>query len=120
MKEALIRPTTSRAAVLDCLFSSDPGQTFVFVADGRNERAWILRRSDLQMIGEFGHAATGVADSPSRITSGSISVAICTSRRVSKENVSSASSTRDSDPRSTSTTSMESLSTEAMFGTRMS
>ena len=57
VKEVLVRPTTARGSVLDFVFSRDPDQTFVFVADGRNERVWILRRSDLQMIGEFGHAS---------------------------------------------------------------
>ena len=57
VKEALVRPTTNRGSVLDFVFSRDPEQQFVFVVDGRNERVWILRRSDLRMIGEFGHAS---------------------------------------------------------------
>ena len=56
VKEALIKPTTNRGAVLDFVFSRDPEQTFLFVVDGRNERVWILRRYDLRVIGEFGHA----------------------------------------------------------------
>ena len=55
VKEALVRPTTVRGSVLDFVFSRDPEQSFMFVPDGRNERVWILRRSDLQVIGEFGH-----------------------------------------------------------------
>lgn len=42
--------------MLDFAFSRDPDERFVFVADGRNDKVWILRRSDLQVVGEFGHA----------------------------------------------------------------
>ena len=55
VKEAFVRPTTMRGTVLDLNFSKDPGQRWIFVADGRNDKVWILRRSDLQVIGEFGH-----------------------------------------------------------------
>lgn len=55
VKEAFIKPTTMRGTVLDLNFSKDPGQRWVFVADGRNDKVWILRRSDLQVIGEFGN-----------------------------------------------------------------
>jgi sugar lactone lactonase YvrE len=54
IKEAFIRPTTVRGSVLDFVFSRDPEQRFVFVGDGRNDKVWILRRSDLQVIGELG------------------------------------------------------------------
>ena len=55
VREAFIRPTTMRGTVLDLAFSKDPGQRWVFVADGRNDKVWILRRSDLWVVGEFGH-----------------------------------------------------------------
>ena len=55
VKEAFIKPTTMRGTVLDLNFSKDPEQRWVFVADGRNDKVWILRRSDLQVVGEFGH-----------------------------------------------------------------
>jgi DNA-binding beta-propeller fold protein YncE len=55
LKEAFIKPTTMRGTVLDFAFSKDPGQKWVFVADGRNDKIWILRRSDLQVVSEFGH-----------------------------------------------------------------
>ena len=55
VKEAFIRPSTMRGTVLDLNFSKDRGQRWVFVADGRNDKVWILRRADLQVIGEFGH-----------------------------------------------------------------
>jgi hypothetical protein len=43
--------------VLDLVFSRDPEQRFVFVGDGRNDKVWILRRSDLHVIGEFGYTS---------------------------------------------------------------
>lgn len=55
IKEGFIKPTTMRGTVLDLNFSKDTGQRWIFVADGRNDKVWILRRSDLQVIGEFGH-----------------------------------------------------------------
>lgn len=35
-------------------FSRDAEQQFLYVADGANHRIWILRRSDLQILGSFG------------------------------------------------------------------
>lgn len=55
VKEAFIRPSTMRGTVLDLNFSKDPDQRWLFVADGRNDKVWILRRSDLQVVAEFGH-----------------------------------------------------------------
>ena len=39
----------------DAAFSSDPEQRFLYVADGPNQKVWILRRSDLTVLGNFGH-----------------------------------------------------------------
>ena len=55
VKEAFIRPATMRGTVLDLNFSKDRDQRWLFVADGRNDKVWILRRADLQVIGEFGN-----------------------------------------------------------------
>ncbi|MBM3778034.1 MAG: hypothetical protein FJW23_07305 [Acidimicrobiia bacterium] len=54
VKEAFVRPTTMRGTLLDLNFSRDPEQRWLFVADGRNDKIWILRRDDLRVIGEFG------------------------------------------------------------------
>jgi DNA-binding beta-propeller fold protein YncE len=43
-------------SVFDLAFSRDPQQRYVFVADGRNEKIWILRRSDMTILGSFGHS----------------------------------------------------------------
>jgi DNA-binding beta-propeller fold protein YncE len=55
--EVQIEPRTEGASgTPDGLaFSHDPRQQFLYVADGGNERIWILRRSDLKIVGSFGH-----------------------------------------------------------------
>ena len=40
---------------MDIAFSTDADQRFLYVADGRNEKVWILRRADLEVVGSFGH-----------------------------------------------------------------
>ncbi len=50
-----MRPTHI-GSVFDLAFSRDADQQFVFVADGVSEKVWILRRSDLEIIGSIGHA----------------------------------------------------------------
>ena len=49
-------PPTHIGTVFDLAFSRDPRQRFVFVADGVSEKVWILRRSDLEIVGSIGHA----------------------------------------------------------------
>ena len=41
-------------AAYDLVFSNDPGQRYVLVLDGDNKKVWILRRSDLEVLGSFG------------------------------------------------------------------
>lgn len=36
-------------------FPADREQRFVYVADGTNKTIWILRRSDLAVLGSFSH-----------------------------------------------------------------
>ena len=50
--ERVLRP--GEGGAFDVAFSPDPGQRFLYVADGGEHRIWILRRSDLEVIGEFG------------------------------------------------------------------
>ncbi len=62
VKEVLIAPRTLRGSVMDLAFSTDAAQTFMYVADGRNSRIWIVRRADLAIVGSFGqpgHQAGG-------------------------------------------------------------
>ena len=53
--EVFIAPTTGGyGTVGEVAFSPDPAQTFLYVLDGRNAKVWILRRSDLSIVGSFG------------------------------------------------------------------
>jgi hypothetical protein len=55
VKEAFYaRRTLGDGAVWDLAFSSDPEQTYLYVADGRNERIYILQRDTLELLTSFG------------------------------------------------------------------
>jgi hypothetical protein len=47
--------TRGFGSVHDISLSRDPQQRWVFVADGANRKVWIVRRSDLKVLGSFGH-----------------------------------------------------------------
>jgi DNA-binding beta-propeller fold protein YncE len=55
VREKFIAPATlaSGSAFVPVL-SSDRGQQWLYLADGTNHKIWILRRSDLEVVGEFG------------------------------------------------------------------
>ena len=54
VKEAVVgKQTLANGSVTDLDFS--PDQKFVYVADGTNEKVWILQRSSLEVLGSFGH-----------------------------------------------------------------
>ncbi|HEV3063622.1 MAG TPA: hypothetical protein VGY48_35615 [Vicinamibacterales bacterium] len=55
VREVFIAPKTPRGTADTLAFSSDPEQRFIYDADPRNMRIWIIRRSDLQTLGWFGH-----------------------------------------------------------------
>ena len=55
VREGLVAPWSLRGAPMDIAFSTDTDQRFLYVADGRNEKVWILRRADLEVVGSFGH-----------------------------------------------------------------
>jgi hypothetical protein len=46
--------TRANGSVWDMVLSQDPAQAFMYVADGANGRIYILRRSDGQVVGQFG------------------------------------------------------------------
>lgn len=48
-----IRPQCG--SVWDMIFSLDPEQKFMFVADGSNNVIWIMRRADGEILGSAGH-----------------------------------------------------------------
>lgn len=59
VKEARIAAGTSGAgSVWDLEFS--PDQKFVYVADGSDQKVWILRRDQLQVVGSFGEKGSNI------------------------------------------------------------
>ena len=55
VKEVIIaKDTIDRGSAWDVDFSPDEKQTFLYNADGVNQRVWILRREDLEILGSFG------------------------------------------------------------------
>jgi DNA-binding beta-propeller fold protein YncE len=55
VKEAfLAKRTLGDGSVWDIAFSRDPEQRFMYVADGRNEKIYILLRDTLQLLTSFG------------------------------------------------------------------
>jgi DNA-binding beta-propeller fold protein YncE len=57
LKEFILKPATmGNGSAYDLVFSRDPGQKFLLVADGENNVIWTLRRSDGAVLGSNGHA----------------------------------------------------------------
>jgi DNA-binding beta-propeller fold protein YncE len=55
VKEAVIaKRTLGEGSVWDIAFSHDPGQRYIYVADGRNMKVHILRRDTLEVLTSFG------------------------------------------------------------------
>ena len=53
--EKVIAPATlSSGSAFVPVLSPDPQQTWLYVADGTNHKVWILRRSDLEIVVDFG------------------------------------------------------------------
>ncbi len=40
----------------------DENQTFLYVVDGTNQRVWILKRDDLEILGSFGRRGHGAGE----------------------------------------------------------
>jgi sugar lactone lactonase YvrE len=59
LAEKVIAPATlaSGSAFVPVL---SPDEQWLYVADGTNHKVWILRRSDLEIVGEFGHGGRQV------------------------------------------------------------
>jgi len=56
VKEARIAPRTRGfGSVHDIGFSADAEQRYLYVCDAANAKVWILGRSDLSILGSFGH-----------------------------------------------------------------
>jgi DNA-binding beta-propeller fold protein YncE len=55
VKEKTVAPNTlAEGSVWDIAFSHDPQQKYLYVADGANQKIWILDRSSLAVISSFG------------------------------------------------------------------
>ncbi len=53
--EAQVAPETRQSGTAFTLgLSHDPEQRFLYLADGTNHKLWILRRDDLEVVGEIG------------------------------------------------------------------
>jgi hypothetical protein len=53
-EQVIAKRTLGDGAVWDVAFSRDPGQRYLYVADGKNERVYILRRDTLEIVSAFG------------------------------------------------------------------
>jgi DNA-binding beta-propeller fold protein YncE len=61
LAEKVIAPATlSSGSAFVPVLSPDAQQTWLYVADGTNHKVWILRRSDLEIVGEFGRGGRQV------------------------------------------------------------
>lgn len=55
VEEAFFDPETlSMGSVWDIEFSRDPDQTYMYIPDGTNYKVRVVRRSDFEVVGEFG------------------------------------------------------------------
>ena len=55
VKEAFIaKATRGEGSVWSMAFSNDPQQRFIYVADGSNQKVWVLRRDTLEVTSSFG------------------------------------------------------------------
>ena len=55
VKEAFVsKSTLGEGAAWDIAFSADPQQRFLFVADGSNQKVWVLRRDTLEVVSSVG------------------------------------------------------------------
>jgi DNA-binding beta-propeller fold protein YncE len=55
VREKIIKPLTrGDGSVWDIAFSRDPQQKYIFMADGKNERVYVLDRQSLDLLTEFG------------------------------------------------------------------
>ncbi len=61
LSEKIIAPATlSSGSAFVLVPSQDAAQQYLYMADGTNHKVWILRRSDLEVIGEFGRGGRQV------------------------------------------------------------
>jgi hypothetical protein len=57
LEESFIRPATlSMGSAWDIALSPDPDQAWLYLADGTNNKIWILRREGLEVVAELGRS----------------------------------------------------------------
>jgi hypothetical protein len=55
VKEKIIKPMTrADGSVWDIAFSRDPAQKYIYLADGKNERVYVMDRQSLEILTSFG------------------------------------------------------------------
>jgi DNA-binding beta-propeller fold protein YncE len=55
VKEKFVEPLTlGDGSVWDIAFSGDPEQRFIYLADGKNEKVWIIERETMEILSSFG------------------------------------------------------------------
>jgi DNA-binding beta-propeller fold protein YncE len=61
VREKVIAPETrASGSAFAFAFSPDKAQSFIHMADGTNHKVWTLRRSDMEVVGEFGRGGRQV------------------------------------------------------------
>jgi len=61
VEEVYIEPATlASGSSFVPVLSNDPGQRWLYLADGTNHKVWILDRTDLEIVGEFGRGGRQV------------------------------------------------------------
>ena len=59
--EKMVRPRTLRdGSAFTIGLSVDPEQRYLYLGDGNNDKIWILRRKDLEIVGSFGRGGRQV------------------------------------------------------------
>lgn len=59
--EKIVQPRTrASGSAFVIALSPDPEQRWLYLADGTNHKVWILRRSDLEIVGDFGRGGRQV------------------------------------------------------------
>jgi len=55
VKEKIIKPATKGdGSVWDIAFSKDPAQKYILLADGKNEKVYVMDRQSLEILTQFG------------------------------------------------------------------
>ncbi len=54
VKQGVVAAATPGGTTYGIAFSQDPEQRFAYVADGTNEKVWILNRATMETVGSFG------------------------------------------------------------------